>query len=203
MLLEACVDNLNDGIKAFEAGANRIEFCSRLDQDGLTPDFDQTMQLIQHITIPVRVMIRCRSGNFNYSAEEINWMIKEIEQFKALSIEGFVFGCLTDKNEIDYESTTKLVEAATPLPVTFHKAIDQTGNLLQSLKSIKMIKGIDTILTSGGEPTALEGVANIAQLVSNADHLTILVAGKVDQSNIRLLSEKTGSNAFHGRKIME
>ena len=36
---EVCVDNIKDAINAFEKGADRIEFCSNLDEDGLTPSF--------------------------------------------------------------------------------------------------------------------------------------------------------------------
>ena len=35
---EVCVDNLKDAVRAYEAGANRIEYCSNLEQDGLTPN---------------------------------------------------------------------------------------------------------------------------------------------------------------------
>ena len=42
---EVCVDNLKDAVRAYEAGANRIEYCSDLDQDGLTPDLDELLTL--------------------------------------------------------------------------------------------------------------------------------------------------------------
>ena len=43
---EACVDNIQDAINAFKKGADRIEFCSNLDEDGLTP------VSYTHLTLP-------------------------------------------------------------------------------------------------------------------------------------------------------
>ena len=36
---EVCVDNLDDAISAFRRGADRIELCSNLFEDGLSPSF--------------------------------------------------------------------------------------------------------------------------------------------------------------------
>ena len=38
MVREACVETVEEAIKAEANGADQIEFCSRLDLDGLTPD---------------------------------------------------------------------------------------------------------------------------------------------------------------------
>ena len=38
ILLEACVETLSEAKNAVKFGANRIELCSHLDLDGLTPD---------------------------------------------------------------------------------------------------------------------------------------------------------------------
>ena len=37
MLVEACVETLEEALQAEKNGAHRIELCSRLDLDGLTP----------------------------------------------------------------------------------------------------------------------------------------------------------------------
>ena len=63
---EACVDNIQDAINAFKKGADRIEFCSNLDEDGLTPSNYDLISLKKSISIPVRVMVRPHSNSFNY-----------------------------------------------------------------------------------------------------------------------------------------
>ena len=40
LIKEACVETVEQAIKAEKNGADQIELCSRLDLDGLTPDFD-------------------------------------------------------------------------------------------------------------------------------------------------------------------
>lgn len=47
------------------------------------------------LKIPIFVMIRPRGGDFLYSYEEFQVMIKEIEVFKSHAADGFVFGILT------------------------------------------------------------------------------------------------------------
>ena len=61
IIKEVCVDNLDDAVKAFNKGADRIEFCSNLNEDGLTPDYNDLKELKSLVSIPVRVMIRPHS----------------------------------------------------------------------------------------------------------------------------------------------
>ena len=37
---EVCVDNIYDALSAVKKGANRLELCSDLEQDGLTPSYE-------------------------------------------------------------------------------------------------------------------------------------------------------------------
>ena len=39
-LIEVCVDTFSDALSAESKGANRIELCSHLSLDGLTPTLD-------------------------------------------------------------------------------------------------------------------------------------------------------------------
>jgi copper homeostasis protein len=64
LILEACVETLEEAIKAEENGACRLELCSRLDLDGLTPDIELTKQVLEKVSIPIKVMIRPRGGDF-------------------------------------------------------------------------------------------------------------------------------------------
>ena len=71
ILKEVCVDNLNDAINAYKCGANRIEFCSNLDQDGLTPKIDELLTLSNTIDIPIRSMLRPHSNSFRYDENDL------------------------------------------------------------------------------------------------------------------------------------
>lgn len=203
MILEACVETWAEAQKARLGGANRIELCSHLELDGLTPDEKLIQKTCLDLDIPVMVMIRPRGGNFVYSGEELQVMEAEIDMAKYNGASGIVLGLLTPDNKIDVDNTARLVMRASPLPVTFHKAIDNLIDPVEGVLALKKIHGITRILTSGGKPTALEGTEVIRKMIEQAgDNLTILVAGRVTNENVQTIAKLTGATELHGRKIV-
>jgi copper homeostasis protein len=203
MILEACVETLNEAMNSQKQGAHRIELCSRLDLDGLTPSPELIRKVCLELKIPVMVMIRPRGGNFVHSTEVIFRMKEEIDMAKSMGASGIVFGLLTPDNHIDTANCQLLAAAAFPLPVTFHKAIDLLPDPTEGVRQLKEVTGIARILTSGGKPTAREGAEKIKEMIREAeDKIIILVAGKVTNDNILEISQLTGAMEFHGRKIV-
>ncbi len=203
MLKEACVETFEEAVLAEERGANRIELCSDLANDGLTPSDELMQKTCTALNIPVMVMIRPRKGNFVYSESEIRQMEKEIAKAKKAGAAGIVFGLLTHNNKIDEVNTRRLAALAKPLPVTFHKAIDELEDLPEAVSTLKNIDGVKRILTSGGQPTALEGQATIREMITTGgNQIIILVAGKVLHSNLEEIQQATGAKEFHGRRIV-
>lgn len=203
MIKEACVETYEEAILAKKKGATRIELCSDLANDGLTPSFKLMKKTISNLKIPIMVMIRPRAGNFIYSEEEISEMKSEIDLAKKAGAAGIVFGLLTSENKIDIKNTQILAEYASPLPVTFHKAIDELENQVEAVKDLLQIENIKRILTSGGLPTALEGQETIREMIKTAgDKIIILVAGKVLDSNVEEIRKITGAKELHGRRIV-
>jgi len=203
MIKEACVETFEEAKLAEERGANRIELCSDLANDGLTPSFELMKKTISELNIPVMTMARPRAGNFVHLTEEVEQMKKDIDLAKQAGSNGIVFGLLTSENQIDIENTRILAEYAKPLPVTFHKAIDELENPVEGVRDLLQIENIKRILTSGGKPTALEGQTVIREMIKVAgDKITILVAGKVLDSNVTEIQEITGAKELHGRKIV-
>jgi copper homeostasis protein len=203
MIKEACVETFEEAVLAEKLGANRIELCSELQFDGLTPSFESMQIACSALKIEVMVMIRPRAGNFIYSEEEIDQMKSEIDLAKKAGAFGIVFGLLTSENKIDEKNTKLLTEYAHPLPVTFHKAIDELEDTVEGVLVLKKIDGIKRILTSGGKPTALEGLETIRKMIEIAgEQITILVAGKVLDSNVEEIQKLTGAKELHGRRIV-
>jgi copper homeostasis protein len=203
MIKEVCVETFEEAVLAEQRGANRIELCSDLANDGLTPSPELMQKTCSTLKIPVMVMIRPRAGNFVYSEEEIIQMKSEIDEAKKVGAAGVVFGLLTPENEIEEKNTRLLAEYAHPLPVTFHKAIDVLENPEEGVHILKEIKGIKRILTSGGKATAKEGAETIRKMQEEAgENLIILVAGKVTDENVEEIQELTGAEEFHGRRIV-
>lgn len=203
MILETCVETYEEAMEAWRRGADRIELCSRLDLDGLTPSPELIRKVCGELNIPINVMIRPRAGHFVCSPEELDLMKSEISMAKSLGASGIVLGLLTPENQVDADSTKLLAAAAFPLPVTFHKAIDLLSDPVIGLRQLKNIPGIARILTSGGKPTAREGAEKIREMIKEAgDQLIILVAGKVTKENVLEIKMLTGAEEFHGRKIV-
>jgi len=203
LTFEACVETLEDALAAEKRGANRIELCSALDQDGLTPSQELTRLCVQNLTIPVRAMVRLRSGGFVYSETEIQQMEAEIEFFKQAGVEGVVFGLLTEYSSIDVENTRRLAKLAYPLKVTFHKAIDYSADVLRSFQELNKIDGISSVLTSGGIGTAWDGRFLLKEMHDLLGRrISLIAAGKVLPENRIQIAEFTGITELHGKRIV-
>ncbi len=202
MILEACVENLSEALLARERGADRIELCENLAAGGTTPSYGTIVTCRKHLDIPVIVMIRPRGGNFVYSSLEVDSMVEDIRICKKAGADGIATGALTASGEIDLPVLRRLVREAGSLQITFHKAIDETGDIEKEIQKLKGT-GIHRVLTSGGAPTALEGSVMLKKLIlSTTGSLTILTAGKVTSDNLDSLRRIIPSQEFHGRKIV-
>ena len=203
ILLEACVGTLDEALLAQEKGANRVEVCSRLDLDGLTPNDNFVKNCINNLSIPIKVMVRPRAGNFVYSENELLNIQQKIMHYKSLGVGEVVFGILNKDNEIDVEALNKLAKVAYPMNVTFHKAIDKTKDLFSSLQKIMSISEVSSVLTSGGESNARNGYEIIRKMIDIAqDQITIIAAGSITDQNIGELHNMIGANEYHGKKIV-
>ena len=200
---EACVDNIQDAITAFKKGADRIEFCSNLDEDGLTPSNYDLISLKKSISIPVRVMVRPHSNSFNYNDNDLIQMKETIEFCKNQKFDGVVFGCLDDDNELDLNKIKYLADFAKPLNVIIHKAIDLTSSPLNSLKKLLEIDNVNGVLSSGGFETAELGTEVLKKMINiSPNEFEIISAGKITNQNFKILHEKIDGKFYHGRKIV-
>jgi copper homeostasis protein len=197
IVLEICVDSVEGASAAQAGGANRIELCRSLHEGGLTPGEELLRAVRSEVDLPVHVMIRPRCGNFNYSAYEIDAMMREIESVQSLGADGVVLGVLTPEMEVDVEALRSLIDAAGSMQVTFHRAFDISPSLDRSLEEI-IAAGTDRILTSGGERDAAAGATRLAELVSTAHgRLGIMAGGGVRLENVRELALVSGVREIH------
>ena len=200
---EVCVDNLDNAVKAFNKGANRIEFCSNLNEDGLTPNFNDLKEIKSLVSIPIRVMIRPHSKSFEYNDNDIAKMTESIQFCKKENFDGVVLGCLNEHNELDIEKINYLAQIAKPLNVIVHKAIDLTNSPIESLKNLFELNIINGVLTSGGCQTAELGMSILKNMVDiSPKDFEIISAGKITDQNINFLHEKIQGQYYHGRKIV-
>jgi copper homeostasis protein len=202
-LVEAAVETLDSALAAERAGADRIELCDNLSEGGTTPDGELVAAIVERIRLPVFVLIRPRAGNFVYSESEFDVMIRDIELTRTMGIAGIVSGALDVKDRVNVKQTRSLVKAAGGLPVTFHRAIDSAADLPAALDD-GIEAGVSRVLTSGGAPTAREGVDVIAALVLQARaRVSIIAGGGIREHNVREVIARTGAHEVHGRLIDE
>jgi copper homeostasis protein len=202
-LVEAAVETLDFALAAERAGADRIELCDNLGEGGTTPDGELVAAVVERIRIPVFVLIRPRAGDFVYSESEFDVMIRDIELTRTMGIAGIVTGALDDSGRVDVKRTRALVKAAGGLAVTFHRAIDSAANMAVALEDA-IEAGVSRVLTSGGAPTAQEGVEVIAaQVLQARQRVSIVAGGGIREHNVREVIARTGVDEVHGRLIDE
>jgi copper homeostasis protein len=199
---EIPVDHITEALEARRLGAGRIELCDNLQVGGTTPSYGTIRTALRLLDIPVMVMIRPRGGDFCYSDAEFEVMRQDVDLCRQLGAAGVVFGLLDPMGRVDAVRTRTLVELAGPLQITFHKAIDETADLPEALETIAGL-GIQRVLTSGGEPTALDGASMLRRLIRQADGRTgIIVAGKVTADNFAEVSRLVPAREYHGRLLL-
>jgi len=195
--LEICSFDLLSALIAQEAGAHRIELCAGPAEGGTTPGPGLIRAARERIHIDIYPIIRPRGGDFLYTEEEFDIMMKEVTYCKQAGCNGVVVGILHADGSIDKIRTSRLVEMAYPLGVTFHRAFDWAANPFEALEDIISV-GCERILTSGQRPTAPEGAELINELVRQADDRIIIMPGSgVRADNIIALAEKTDASEFH------
>jgi copper homeostasis protein len=195
--VEICVGDVESAIAAEAGGADRVELCDNLAVGGTTPSAGTIAEACRRLRIPVHVLIRPRAGDFVHSESELAAIRHDIEVAKALGATGIVLGVLNTDATIDRDLTTSLVALARPLRVTFHKAFDQTPDLQEAL-DILIALGVDRVLTSGGRPSAMEGVETLAKLVDRAgDQIAVMVGGRLDFDNLETIIRQSGTREVH------
>ena len=196
MKREACIESVNEARAVARFNLDRAELCAALDLGGLTPP----SSLIKACSdlVETHVMIRPRAGDFVYDKAELDLMKADIRNAAECGAAGVVFGCLTGGNAIDVEANKELVDIAKTnrLQCTFHRAFDFVFDMTTGLNQLIAL-GVDRVLTSGGQATAINGLNQIMQLITLADGRIEIMAGSgVNATNITTI-RAAGVDAAH------
>lgn len=196
--IEVCANSVESALNAQNAGADRVELCAGMPEGGTTPSIGQIMMARELLTrTKLHVIIRPRGGDFLYTDLEIQTMIKDIQAAKEFQVDGIVIGCLTANGDVDVKQMEHLMREADGLSVTFHRAFDMCRNPHQTLQEIIAL-GCDRILTSGQQPTAVQGIPMLKQLQMEADeHIIIMPGCGINPTNIQQIANETGTKEFH------
>jgi copper homeostasis protein len=225
-LLEVCCGNPESVDAAVLGGARRIELCTDLEADGLTPPMDWLRDVKERYpALTVHVLIRPRAGGFVYTEEEADTMASQVEEALETGADGIVLGGLTPSGDIDLplmERLVSLVESynlssellhsdlchaandshffpapARRVSITFHRAFDVCRRPFEALEQIIRL-GCDRILTSGQGRTVVEGADMLRELRKRASgRIGILPGGGVTPQNAARILAQTGCTEIH------
>jgi len=202
IIREACVENLQQALKAEKNGAERLELCNNIACGGTSNAYGVMKSVIQAVNIPVMCMVRPRGGDFVYSDAEFESMKDDIEICRRLGATGVVSGVLLSNGNIDIERTKLLVDLCEAMCFTFHKAFDLCPDPFQAVEDV-IKTGANRLLTSGQKQTAENGINLLNQLHSlAAGRIKVVAAGKITHLNLRNLQNNTLITEFHGKKIV-
>ncbi|MDX1637650.1 MAG: copper homeostasis protein CutC [Balneolaceae bacterium] len=213
--MEICInsddpENLRISVgAAYRGGADRIELCSAMHLEGLTPSLNRIVEARN--TFPDRpgllVMIRPRGGDFCYDNDEIDQMREQITMAADSGADGVVLAALTRDGSVDETSLRKLVTHARnqSLKTTFHRAFDATTNRSNALKCV-IECGVDRILTAGvswgKQGGAHDGIGTIKTAIAQAgSRIEIVLSGGITPGNcgrlLEQLDETPGTCSIH------
>ena len=203
MTLEICVDDIAGLDAAITGGADRIELCAALALGGLTPS-PALIAAARVAPIPVHMLVRPREGGFQYSARETAMIAADITAAADAGLAGIVIGANRADHTLDAERLAGLIAHAhalatartAPLSITLHRAIDLCVDLPAALDTAIAL-GFDRVLTSGGEPKAIDGAPMLATLHRRAaGRIEILAGSGIDAGNVAAILA-TGVDEVH------
>lgn len=179
-----------------QLGVDRVELCASPAEGGVTPSLATIERVAEIKGLDVSVMIRPRGGDFLYSDDEFQTMLRDIDYARKAGATGVVFGILTADGKVDVERTRALVEAAGDMETTFHRAVDMTEDYIAAVEAV-IESGCKRILTSGGYDKAIEGKTNIARAVEiSRGRIEIMAGSGVVAANAKELID-LGVDALH------
>jgi copper homeostasis protein len=195
--LEVCVESVEHARAAERGGAGRIELCTNLPSGGITPSFGFMQTVRRHVQIPIHALIRPHGGDFCYSDHEFETMGDDILAAKESGMNGVVLGILHRNARIDIARTRTLVGLAHPLPVTFHRAFDESANAESAIEEV-IQTGASRILTSAGKTLATDGLSTLTRLVQVArNRIVIMPCGGINDENVLRVIQETSAREIH------
>ncbi len=199
-LLEVCCGSPEDAITAYRAGADRVELNRALELGGLSPTPAEVSFVKKEAPgLIVIAMIRPRGGGFTYGDAEYTRMSSECEDLLKAGADGIAFGFLHEDGSVDEMRTATFTELIHRYgkQAVFHRAVDITPDHDAAFEALIGL-GIDRVLTSGGEETAMAGAEEIARLQAKyGDRIAILPGSGINAGNAASLIKMTGVREIH------
>lgn len=194
-LLEIIALDVRDAIAAERGGADRLEVVADMAADGLTPAPETVAAIAHACALPQMVMIRPRAG-FTVDEESLEALRRSVKELAAAGAAGFVFGFHDATGAIDLAATEALIHAASPLPWTFHRAVDHAVDPHAAWRAVRLLPNLATVLTAGSPAGVAEGLPVLKARAAAGDASLILAGGGLNRAHVPALLSY-GVRAFH------
>lgn len=197
-LLEVIVTSADEACEAEQGGADRLELVSDLALEGLTPSLGVVEQVLQAVSIPVRVMLRHNESFEIEDDDELRLLKRHAAELADMPVNGIVLGFVKN-NQVDGKVMSELLACCGTKQATFHRAIESLGDQRGAIAQIRTLPNVDRILTSGGTDYCWaerrKTLENLQELAIPA--ITIVTGGGLDERGLELLAASPALNEFH------
>lgn len=196
-MLEVIVCSVADAIGAEQGGAKRLEIIRDFARGGMTPDLEFVREVMNAVSVPVRVMLR-ESEDYNVTDErEIEQLCVCARELAALEVDGLVLGFIRE-GQIDVELSQRVLSCAPALKATFHHAFEEIGDVGEAIEKLKTLGQVDRILTAGGRGDWPQRIDRLGSYQQMADpEIKILAGGGLDIQLLKEIRANTGISEFH------
>lgn len=193
-MIELIASSLHDAIAIERGGADRIELVSALSEGGYTPSMGLVSAIIGQIKIPTAVMLRPNRSDFYYSKHEMEVLRRDAVYFNQLGVKHVVMGMLSPDGLPDVRRLEQVLDG-TNLQLTFHRAIDESVDVLQSVRYLNNYDRVTHIMTSGGPGKAMDNIAILKQMIELSNK-RIIVASGVNTSNVKQIQTELSGLSY-------
>lgn len=202
--VEICVEDIAGVRAARDRGADRVEVCHDLSCGGLTPPEDFVSGSLPCAPPEgIQVLIRPRAGDFTFSEDEVGAMCSRIGALRDLVAPsgvdvGYVIGALREDHRVDEPALVRLMEAAGPARVTFHRAFDLVPDRREALE-ILIDHGVRRVLTTGGAATRADPAGLRSLVEQSRGRILVLASGGLRSGSVVEVIRRSGAPEVHMR----
>ncbi|MEV0147702.1 MULTISPECIES: copper homeostasis protein CutC [unclassified Nonomuraea] len=194
-LLEVIALDVRDAVAAEQGGADRVEVVADMAADGLTPAPETVAAIAAECPLPQMVMLRC-DATFTAGQDVLDRLRRDAKELAQAGAAGFVFGFLDGAGAVDLAATEALIHAVSPLPWTFHRAVDHAADVLAAWRAVRLLPNLATVLTAGGPTGVADGLPVLKTRAEAGDGSIILAGGGLRPPHVPALLDY-GVRAFH------
>lgn len=195
--LEIAVTLPDDAQRAQDGGADSVEISENLALGGLTPDFGIVEAVLKTARLDVHVIVRPHAKNFHYAAEDIGVILRDTKRLACMGVKSIVFGAQDAQRRLDLTLIERVQRAAAPVPLTIHRALDESVEPEGSLEALAKM-GIRRVLTAGPAANAWDGRDGLERWVSRfGAQFNFVVSGGLKIEQLKSLTAQVRAQEYH------